>query len=226
MKAVIFDFNGTLFLDTDKHTAAWRRMLVEKIGYNPTEDEFKKHVIGSGSDMILKHFVGNDISAEDIRRYAEMKERLYIEECLADRPSLKLIDGAEALFDRLSELGVPFLIATGSGKVNIDFYFEYLGLRKWFSEKNIVYENHTFAGKPAPDIYLIASSKIGVDISECVVFEDSLSGLMSAKAAGAGKIVILSDGKNAEIFKNIDGVSLVIPNYCKTEEIIKFCDLG
>jgi beta-phosphoglucomutase-like phosphatase (HAD superfamily) len=54
MSAVIFDFNGTLFYDTDKHVLAWRRFFLEETGSIPDDDAFKNIVIGSDNTTIFQ----------------------------------------------------------------------------------------------------------------------------------------------------------------------------
>ena len=82
-----------------------------------------------------------------------------------------------------------------------DFYFDIFKLGNWFDINKVVYDNGTFPGKPAPDIFLIASSKLGLDPSECLVVEDAFSGIKAARKANIGKIMAIDPfGKNAELF--------------------------
>lgn len=225
MSAVIFDFNGTLFYDTDKHVLAWRRFFLDVKGEIPDEDTFKNVVIGSDNTTIFQKTVDPDITPEKIKEYSFKKENLYFEECLKDKAMFKFIDGAERFFERLSEAGIAFGVATGSNKLNIDFYMENLApMKKWFSpDTNLVYDDMTVKGKPAPDIYLAAAKKIGADPNDCIIFEDSYPGYLSAKAAGAKKIVMIEKKEDFHKFETLDGVSAVMENYLDTERLMSLC---
>ncbi|MGO3610939.1 MAG: HAD family hydrolase, partial [Enterococcus sp.] len=96
----------------------------------------------------------------------------------------------------------PMTIASASPKVNMDFYWETFALGKWFDPEKIVYHNGTFPGKPAPDIFLIAAKKIELAPADCLVIEDSYSGLQAAQRARIGTIVAIDPfGKNRGIFE-------------------------
>ena len=106
-------------------------------------------------------------------------------------------------------------------KDNVDFYIKEFQLAKWFDTNKIVYSDGTFAGKPAPDIFQIAANKIGIHPKDCIVFEDALSGIESAKNAGIGKIIAVTSMENENYYKNIDGVFDIIPNFKNILEFIK-----
>ena len=101
--------------------------------------------------------------------------------------------GATQMLDYLKENSIPFALATGSEIDNLNFYIEHLNLGRWFDESNTVYGDGTFPGKPAPDIYLLAAKKIGLDASECIVFEDGTSGIISAQSAGSAVVCVYED---------------------------------
>ena len=225
MSAVIFDFNGTLFYDTHKHIAAWRRFYLEVTGAIPDEDAFKNVIIGSDNTTIFKKTLDPDISPEKVKEYNLKKENLYFDECLKDKDMFKFIDGAEAFFEKLEQAGIPFGVATGSNKLNIDFYMEHLKpMKRWFStDTNLVYDDMTIKGKPAPDIYLAAAAKIGVNASECVIFEDSYPGYLSARAVGAKNIVMIEKKEDFHKFETLDGVGAVMENYLDTEKLLSVC---
>ena len=73
--------------------------------------------------------------------------------------------------------------------VSVFFQDVYSNVYKRFDESNMVYFDGTFPGKPEPDTYLRAAKKIGLKSEECVVFEDGTNGIISAKRAGAAKVI-------------------------------------
>ncbi len=85
MTGIIFDFNGTLFDDSDKHEKAWQIFSTRVFHRNITEEEFKQIVHGRNNDFILQYLSGESLSKEQINSYVEEKERIYRELCEEDK---------------------------------------------------------------------------------------------------------------------------------------------
>ena len=81
---------------------------------------------------------------------------------------------------------------------------------RWFDPRRIVYDDGTFSGKPAPDIYLRAAERIGLSPSRCIVAEDARSGIEAARRAGAGMIVAVASTMDRGPVGRIEGVDVVI----------------
>ena len=212
MRNIIFDFNGTMFQDTDKNIKAWSEFLRRHCGRYPTMEEFTKYINGSPNPTIICHFLGN-MPLEETWKYAEEKEEIYRELCLADRERLVLTEGLETFLDWLCRHEVPINIATGADPGNLAFYRKHLGLDRWFDPEKIVVSDGTFPGKPAPDIYRIAAERIGVDLAETIVIEDAMLGVRSAKAAGADDIVGLCAIEESGYLRTMPEVGTVIENF-------------
>ena len=163
-----------------------------------------------------------DLSEEDIIRLTYEKEAEYRRRLALDDKICRLVDGLVGFLDALKAAGIPMTIATGSEKNNVDFYFssEKLGLTRWFDRDLIVYDDDSFPGKPAPDIYLKAAAKIGVDPSRCAVFEDSFSGVCSARAAGAAFVGAVGRGAVPEKFNSAGGVDLAMEDFSGWRELL------
>ena len=170
MKSVIFDFNGTLFVDSDKHRQGWKRFLA-KYGKTLDDETFHAHFLGCTNDDCLRQAFGDDITPEWAHARALEKEATYRECCLADPAAFHLTEGAVAFLNFLKAADVNFTIATGSEVTNVDFYFKEFGLGQWFDRSRVVLDDGTFPGKPAPDGYLRAASVLGVAPADCVVEE-------------------------------------------------------
>ena len=156
--------------------------------------------MGRTNPQILRRFLGDGPTEEEITRMSLEKEARYRCLCRRDPASLHLVEGARELFDFLLERGIPFTIATVAERTNVDFYFQEFGLSRWFSPGGIVYDDGTFPGKPDPEIFFRAAQKLGVPICRCLVAEDSLSGVEAARRAGAGRIVaVCADGDDAHL---------------------------
>lgn len=206
-----FDFNGTLLFDTPAHADAWREFLMEE-GIRVSDEDIRKHIQGRPNPDILRHFFG-ELTDEKIRAYADRKEEKYRAVCLRNQEWFRLVDGVAEMFDRMREGNFPFTIATSSQWDNVSFYFERLGLGRWFTPETIVFDDGNMPGKPAPDIYLKAMRLIGCEPEKCMVFEDSLSGIRSGHAAGAGWIVAVDSDLGRETLLTVEGVCHVISDF-------------
>ena len=196
-KAIIFDFNGTLLWDTHLHNQAWDRFLA-KYGFNFSDQQKNQIIHGKQNQDIFKALFNQTLSNAEIEQYVLEKEHLYQELCLEEK--LPLGPGVEAFLDHLKQQNIPFTIATSSGIENVSFYFEHYDLKRWFSLDSIVYNNGKIKSKPSPDIFLVAMEKLGCTPEQAIVFEDSPTGILSAQAANAGKVIIVDsiDGDYSE----------------------------
>ena len=117
-----------------------------------------------------------------------MKEAYYQSYCSMDREHFHLIKGAYAYFDTLKRKGIPFTIASASIKSNIDFFREAFLLDVYFDKDLIVYDDGRYQNKV--EMFKQAAKNINVDLKDCIIFEDSESGIKAAYEAGCRKIVL------------------------------------
>lgn len=185
----IFDFNGTLFRDSDKHEKAWRIVSGRLRGKEFTDEELANVMHGRTNRSIFKYLLGREVTSEELSRLTDEKENIYRGLCLDNISDLTLAPGAELLLDDLRKRGIPIAIATASEINNVEFFISTFRLDRWFEREHIVYDNGTFPGKPEPHIFRVAAGSLGLSPSQCAVFEDSASGLLSAHKAGIGHIV-------------------------------------
>lgn len=212
-KGIIFDFNGTLFLDSEKHMEAWRAFSKELRGYPFTDEEMRDHMFGRTNEDIIEYAIGQKPSKELVEKYTDEKEAIYRQMCKNDMENFVLTDGAGEFLDYLKDHNIPRTIATMSEKVNVEFFIKGFGLERWFDIPKIVYDNGKIPGKPAPDIYLIAAKNLGLKPSECIVVEDAVSGIAAAKNACVGKIFAIGPKDHHAFLKTLDGVSETICNF-------------
>lgn len=221
MQPVLFDFNGTMFLDTDKNEYAWKRMILEATGYELTAADFKEYVHGRPNEYTIRYYIGQDLTEEQVAAYSQQKEVFYRASCLADPAHLQLTEGLPEFLDYLAVQGVPHNIATSADRSNVDFYWEHLGLGKWFDLKTIVYQDGSFKGKPAPDIYFLAAKRLGVDIKTCWVFEDAYMGVLSAHNAQVAKIIGVAAIPANDFLYDLPQVTQVIKDFTCWRELVK-----
>jgi len=196
-KGAIFDFNGTLFWDTPYHDRAFDIFLAKR-GLHLTDEEKRIKIHGKGNPDIMRTIFGNQLTDQELEDLTQEKELIYRELCVDE---LKFADGAEDLFNFLASKNIPQTIATSAGIENVAFYFEHMGLNRWFSLDKVAYNDGTLRGKPEPDVFLAGAEKLGLKPSETVIFEDSVPGIIAAEKAGAGLIYIVNSyGENYSRF--------------------------
>src|SRR5699024_6243032 len=184
---IIFDFNGTMVFDAHLHEKAWVEMI-QKHNDSVTEQEVIDYIHGRTNDQTIRHFIG-EVTDEELQALSDEKEKEYHR--LAQEEKLSYVDGTEELLDQLVEKDIPFTIATASPKINIDFYFDYFELNRWFTPDEIVYDDGTFPGKPDPTIYQKAAASLGLDPKDCAVIEDATAGVQAANRANIGEVLVM-----------------------------------
>ena len=224
-KGIIFDFNGTLFFDSEKHLEAWREFSKRIRPYPFTDEEMREHMFGRTNEDIISYLLGRNPDAELVEKLGQEKEAVYREMCRKDMIHTVLAPGAAEFLDFLKENDIPRTIATMSDKSNVDFYIETFKLEKWFDVNKIVYDDGTLPGKPAPDIYIKASKNLGIAVKDCVVVEDALSGLESAHKAGAGMIIAMASMESDDLYKKIPYVDKIIHDFREAEGLFEYCKI-
>ena len=221
LKGVLFDFNGTLFFDTDCHVKAFEQYYAKRGMEVPSADYIINNLFGLSNEAIYKGFFDPNATAEECRRFGEEKEGLYYQACLERPCGLQYTKGACELMTYLKQNGIPYCLATGAGMDNITFYNENMNLAEWFDREHIACADDPVKCKPDPAIYEYAASKIGLSASECIVFEDGPLGLIAANKANAGAaVVIYEEGLPSPI---IDGVwvDAIYHDFSKLKSILE-----
>ena len=181
IKAAIFDLDGVLVNTSIFHFAAWRD-LARYLGFDLT-DEDNERLKGvsrmEALDIILEIGGISDLTYEEKLRLAERKNRKYIEYIYRLDESC-LLDGALECLNKFKEKKV--LIALGSASKNAPMVLEKLKIASYFD--TISDGTRAVRAKPDPEVFKIAADDLGVPYEQCMVFEDSIAGIMAAKATG------------------------------------------
>lgn len=210
-KAIIFDFNGTLFFDNDKHVLAWGKISKLIRGRGISDEELHEQFNGTPNAKNIQYMMNNQATSEELKKYSLLKEEYYREFCKQDKASFHLVDGAVAFFDKLKELGIPFTIASASIKENIDFFVESFHLDKWMKVDDIIYDNGTYQNKIV--MFKDAALKLNVNIKDCLIIEDSKSGIENAYEAGCRQIIVVNSANNKKEYEKMPGVIKVIDDF-------------
>jgi len=192
-KAVIFDLDGTLLDNNSFHRKTWEEYL-KNMGKLITEEEFNANLNGRTNKDAVEYIYGRKMDEEESTKYTLEKEALYRE---IYKPFIKPVSGLLNFLEILNQKNIPMAIATSGIQPNIDFMFENIPIKHYF--KIIVNSSHINNGKPHPEIYLKAASLLDVSPKNCLVFEDAVVGINSAKAAGMKVIAVATTQTKEEL---------------------------
>ena len=183
MFAVIFDFDGTI-LDSETAEFHSHRQLFQDWGLTLTEDEWCEGVgILKPDTHWFDKLCARAPDPPDFTRFRQLTHR-YFHQHVRMEP----MPGVSALLGALVAAGVPRAVASGAPSDWVRSGLEGVGLASSFDA--IVTSDQVPNGKPAPDVYLEAARRMGVEATNCVALEDSGPGLASARAAGMRTVVI------------------------------------
>jgi HAD superfamily hydrolase (TIGR01509 family) len=177
--------DGVIIDSTVTHTEAWKGYLLT---HGIEIPDIEQRMLGKHNDEIVRDFFpSGDLTPELIRTHGARKEQFY-RDLIAPVFASRLVPG---IHDFLSRVKVsPTGLATNAEPANIEFVLERAGLRNCFQA--IVSAHDVDRPKPFPDVYLHAAKLLHVAPENCVVFEDSLSGVAAARAAGMRVVGVLT----------------------------------
>ncbi|NOT75580.1 MAG: HAD family phosphatase [Cyclobacteriaceae bacterium] len=197
--AVIFDMDGVI-VDTNPHHKISLRQFCEKYGYQLSDEELLKKIYGRTNKEWIANLFDRPLTVAELSAYGEEKEKLFRDIYEKD---IAPVAGLEDFLKKLEENNIPKAIGTSAPKSNVDFILDNLHLRKYFN--TILDESNVNHGKPNPEIYLKVAAALQFPPERCIVFEDSLSGVASAQAAGS-KVVGITTTHSKEELSHTDYV--------------------
>lgn len=193
IQAVIFDLDGTILDNNSFHLESWLKYLESK-NIKISQEDFNQYMSGRTNKDAIEYIFQRKMSDEEILKYTLEKEAVYRE---LYAPQLKPVKGFLKLLGYLKEKRIKMAIATSGIQPNIDFMFEHLPVKEYFAE--IVNSAHIKNGKPDPEIYLLTAKKLKIEPTKCLVFEDSVPGIISAKSAGMMVIALTTTQLSHEL---------------------------
>lgn len=186
IKAIIFDMDGVIS-DTQKLHSKVESEILSKFGINIDPEEITKRYAGVRTkefmDVLLKQAtVEYDIDNVLSEKWAQMEKYA---------ASVEAIDGAIELIKKLSNANYPLAVASASNLNYVKNVLTALGVFEYFSA--IVSGDMVGKGKPDPESFLLAASKLGVAPEYCLVIEDGASGMQAARDGGMACIGFVDD---------------------------------
>ncbi len=201
LKAIILDMDGVIVHSTPIHNEAWQKHLARH-GIVVDRNAIETKMLGKHNDEIVRIFFGSELSAEQIVRHGAEKEQIY-RELMAPRLAGQLVPGVEEFVEAYSAF--PLGVATNAEPENVRFVLDRSSLRKHF--RVVLDGGEVQRPKPDPEIYRRAAELLGAAPPECLIFEDSETGIRAARAAGARVIGLTTTSPQ------LDGCELTIESF-------------
>jgi HAD superfamily hydrolase (TIGR01509 family) len=182
--AVLLDMDGTL-LDTERVHLESLIAALTTCGYTDDIAALCHAMIGIPGpecEIMLRDHFGEDFPFAEIDRVFDIKRDEII------KAGMPLKPGAVELLDALQAAGYPMAVVTSSSRRTADKYLALAGIRERFQA--ILTRDDVARGKPDPELYLLAASRLGVRPECCLAIEDSNPGVASAHGAGAITVMV------------------------------------
>ncbi|HRP43310.1 MAG TPA: HAD family phosphatase [Ginsengibacter sp.] len=203
IRTVIFDLDGTLLDNNPYHLTSWLEYLKEK-NIHITREEYDTHMNGRTNKDAIEYVFNRKMDESELRKIIEEKEAVY-RKIYASH--IRPIDGLLSFLELLAHLKIKMGIATSGIQPNIDFMFDHIPIKKYFSA--VVNSSHIKKGKPDPEIFITTARQLYTAPAECLVFEDSLPGVEAALRAGM-HVIAITTSHEPEAFHSVD---MAIANY-------------
>lgn len=209
IKAIIFDMDG-LMIDSERVTFECYQEILK--GMNLTMDEeFYKTLLGKPLKGIYQRFYdvyGNDFPIEDVIKdvHALMAKRFETE-------GVPIKTGLKSLLEYLKENNYKTIVATSSNRDRVDTILSQAQITDYFDDS--ICGDEVTKGKPNPEVFLKSCQKLGVNVDEAIVLEDSEAGIQASYDASI-KVICIPDMKYPEkqyeektfkILKDLNGVT-------------------
>ncbi len=185
--ALIFDMDGVIVDSNPLHGDVWREYLQK---FNVSADGIDTRMQGKRNDEIVRELFGPTLDEEQIFAHGAGKEALYRQR-MAEQLEENLMPGLRTILEHNRQR--PLGVGSNAEPANIDFVLDRAALRPYF---RAVVDGHQVANpKPAPDIYLLVAAQLDVSPANCIVFEDSASGIAAGGAMGARVVGVCRQGR-------------------------------
>lgn len=199
---VLFDMDGVIVHSNPAHKKAIN-IFCEKHKIEIDDDYLKKNIYGRANKEWIPKIFG-DISDERLKELADEKEQIFRD--IFD-PEAMQVPGVIDFIKHLKEQQIKMVVATSAPGENADFILNRLAIQDYFDA--VLDSSHVTHSKPHPEPYHNAAKAIGLEASQCIVIEDSVSGVKSGLAAGSLVIGVSTTHTSEEL----SSCHLVIDNF-------------
>lgn len=191
--AAIFDMDGVIAHTNPYHAEAFKAFFI-KHQVEFSDEDFAEHMYGKHNSYIMSHFFGRPIAGEELLLLESEKEALFRE---IYQHQVEPVSGFLEFLDALKQNGFATGVATSAPRANMELIVGKLGLNPLM--KSILASEDVTKHKPDPEIYLRSAENLGIPPTQCMVFEDSFSGITAGLEAGAKVIGVLTSHRIDEL---------------------------
>jgi len=202
-RAVLWDMDGTLIDSEEFHWIAWRETMHDA-GIVITREQFLAS-FGQRNDSILPRWLGESATPERIERIGKAKEERY--RALVRDKGIAPLPGVSAWVQRLHEAGWQQAIASAAPRANIEAILDALHAQHLFQA--MVCAEDVSRGKPDPEVFLTAASRVDARPERCIVVEDAAHGIEGARRAGMRSIGVDRSGKHLAADVTVSSLELL-----------------
>jgi len=193
--------DGVLVHSTPLHNEAWRQYLARH-GLHLDLASIEPVMLGKHNRDIVRAFFGEGLTEAEIARHGADKETLY-RELMRPRLGDHIVAGIASFLRRYRD--IPMGLASNAEPANVEFVLRETGFGPYF--RAVLTAQEVKRPKPDPEIYLELARRLGVSPRECLVFEDSATGIEAARRAGSRVIGV------ATTTAALPGADLVIGDF-------------
>lgn len=205
---VLFDLDGVLLDSEGQYTIFWQQMDDE----HPTGiEDFASYIKGFHLNRILGYFDKEEVRQQILDALLEFEHNMRFE----------FFPGALELVHQLRDAGIPMAIVTSSDRKKMQsLYSQHPEFPTLFD--HIITGDMVTKAKPDPDCYLMGARMLGLDITDCIVMEDSRNGLLAGRASGAHVIGVAST-LSYDAVHELSDITVNGVNELTVEDIMKCC---
>lgn len=185
ISAIIFDLDGVLVNSEPLHMKSFAEVF-GKGRVKIAEDEWYAQYAGTGSRNVIEKIMKTHNISGNVGKLLEQRKNLYQSYVLSGM--VKPQPGALELAAWAKQNNLKTIVASGSHRENVDASLSSIGLS---GMKAVAFEDVALQ-KPHPDLFLKAAQALGVPPSQCLVIEDSPAGVLAARRAGMGVLLVSS----------------------------------
>ncbi len=188
---ILWDLDGTVIDSKECHYLTWRDTF-RKFGFDLDRSFFDAQ-FGRNNQATIPIYLGFEPNEELAESLAEEKERLFRQ--IAPQQTT-LIPGVKDWLKQVKARHIPQAIASSASQENIDVVIASFGLSPFF---NALISGEFLPAKPKPDVFLQAARALNRHPKNCLVIEDSLSGIQAAKNAGMRCVAVSTSHPQVEL---------------------------
>ena len=206
-RGVLFDLDGVLLDSEGQDSIFWGE--TEK-DFPTGVPDFAAYIKGFHLTRILGYFTDEAVRAKVLERLLEFERSM----------RFVFFPGALDFVRQLRDAGIPMAIVTSSDRKKMQaLYSQYPEFPTLFDQ--IITGDMVTRAKPDPDCFLLGAKLLGVDIKDCIVFEDSRNGLIAGRASGA-KVIGVATTLSADAVKELSDMTIDAVSQLSVEELLNF----